>query len=281
MENGHFKKITLACLLCLLTTMMGCYTDIGCWPRAEYQRTVQLSAPLPPGSGFANRTHNGSITITGADVTDCNLTATIIARAMTEENAQKLAGETKIKLEPSGNRLIAKIEKPTFMTNRSVCVNLDITVPNHTDLELTTHNGRVRITNITGCINGTTHNGGVTAEQTSGTIELHTHNGSVTCREVSGDVKLYTHNGKINAVYSKDAASVCNVSMETHNGGIDFTAPPNFSAVVEASTHNGSINSDLPITVSGKINRRKLTGTISTGEGKLHLESHNGSIKIR
>jgi len=50
---------------------------------------------------------------------------------------------------------------------------------------------------------------------------------------------------------------------------------------VDASTHNGSINTDLPITVTGKVSKSKLTGTIGNGDGKLYLETHNGSIRLR
>ncbi len=282
MENDFPKKVSLGSLLCLLIVAAGCCFIIGsCAMRAKYERTVQLSAPLSPGSGFAAQTHNGSITITGADVTDCNLTATVTARAITEEDAKKLAERVKIKLEPWGDKLTAKIDKPTFRFNKSVSVSLDVTVPNNTDLELTTHNGSIRITDITGRLNATTHNGKVTAEQISGTIELHTHNGSVICREVSGDTQLKTHNGSVKLYYSEDAPSVCNISLITYNGGIDLTTPSDFSGEVEASTHNGSINTELPITVKGKVSRRKLTGTIGTGQGKLHLETHNGSIGIR
>ena len=250
-------------------------------PLAKYTRTVQLSAPLSAGSTFAAQTHNGSITVEGADVTDCNLTATIVARAVTEKEAKKLAEEIKIKLEPVGNKLTAKIEKPTLMINRSVAVSLDVQVPDHTSLELTTHNGAVEITNITGNINATTHNGRVTATQVSGTAKLRTHNGSIKCEEISGDAQLKTHNGSVKVYYAEAAPPVCNVLLITHNGGIDFTAPSNFSAAVEASTHNGSINTDLPVTVIGQVSKRKLTGTVGTGQGKLHLETHNGSIKIK
>ena len=69
--------------------------------------------------------------------------------------------------------------------------------------------------------------------------------------------------------------------MTTHNGGIDLKTPPDFSAAVDVSTHNGSIDSNLAITVKGKLSRRKIQGTIGKGEGKLHLETHNGSIDIR
>ncbi len=282
MENGFVKKVSLGSLLCLLITAAGCCFNIGsCAMRAKYERTVQLSAPLSPGSGFAAQTHNGSITITGADVTDCNLTATIIGRAVTEEDAQKIAERTTIKLEPSGDKLTAKIKKPTFLMNQSVSVSLDVQVPNQTDLELTTHNGAIIITNITGRLNGTTHNGKVIAEQISGTVELRTHNGSVICREVSGDTQLKTHNGNVKLYYSQAAPSVCNISLITYNGGIDLTTPLNFSGEVDASTHNGSIRTDLPITVVGKVSKSKLTGTIGAGRGKLHLETHNGSIRIK
>jgi len=281
MKKGNFTRVSLGFLLCLPIAAAGCFYTEGCIPTEKYERAVFLSAPLSPGGSFEAQTHNGYINITGADVTDCNLTTTIIARADTEENAKKLAEEIKIKLEPFGNKLTVKIEKPTFMMNQSVCVNLDVTVPNHTDTELTTHNGAVRIANITGEVNDTTHNGRVTTEKVSGTAKLRTHNGKIICEEVSGDIQFETHNGGIKAFYSKNAPPICNVSMITHNGSVTLTTPPSFSAKVDASTHNGSINTDLPITVIGKVTKRKLTGAIGTGEGKLHLETHNGSTKIR
>lgn len=283
MKNSHVTKISMASLLCMILLLAGCYIDLGCCSlQAKYERTVQLSAPLSPGSDFAAKTHNGSITINGTDSTDCNLKATIVARAMTEEKARILAEEeVKVTLESSGNGLVVKIDKPKYMRNRSVSVNLDIATPNQANLELNTHNGAVKITDINGQIDATTHNGKITAENVSGTIELLTHNGTVVCQDVSGNAKLRTHNGKIKAYYSESAPSVCDISMITHNGGIDLTAPPDFSAAVEATTHNGSIETNLAITVIGKLSKNKLKGTIGKGEGKLHLETHNGSINIR
>jgi hypothetical protein len=278
MKNDFLKKILLVSLLCLLAVGVGSCISIA---RAKYERTVQLSAPLSPGSNFTAQTHNGSITIAGADITDCNLTATIIGRARTEEGAKKIAEQTTIKLIPSANKLTARIDKPKVRFSQSVSVSLDVTIPDNADLELTTHNGALVITNITGRLNGTTHNGKITAEQVSGAAELFTHNGSVTCKEISGDAKLKTHNGGIKVYYSQAALSVCDISLITHNGGVELETPKNFSGEVEASTHNGSIKTELPITVKGKVSKKKLTGTIGTGQGKLYLETHNGSIKIK
>jgi len=282
MQRKHVTRVPLGCMLCLLMLLAGCCFNMGsCAMRAKYQRTVQLSAPLSHGSTFAAQTNNGSITINGADVADCNLTATIVARAETEEDAKELAEKIKVTLEPLGNRLTARIERPTNLRNKSVSVSLDINVPNQTNLELLTQNGSVGITDITGQVNAATHNGKVTAEKVSGSAILNTYNGSIICTEISGDTQLRTHNGSVKVFYSKDSPSVCSISLTTYNGGIYFSAPPDLSAQVNASTHNGSINTDLPIQVSGKVSKSKLTGTIGTGQGKLHLETYNGSIRIR
>jgi len=186
-----------------------------------------------------------------------------------------------VTLVPSGNRLITRIDKPTQLINKSVSVSLDVEVPNQTDLSLVTHNGAVEISDITGRLDADTHNGKVASERVSGTINFKTHNGSVTCDRVSGSTQLKSHNGSIKAFYTDTAPSVCDISIITYNGGIEIKTPPSFSAKIDASTHNGSINTDLPITVSGKISKNSLKGTIGAGEGQLHLETYNGSIRIR
>jgi hypothetical protein len=249
--------------------------------QAKYERTMQLSAPLSSGSTFEAQTHNGSITINGADVTECNMTATIVTRAATDEEARELSDQVNVTLVPSGNRLTVKIDRPTNLINKSVSVSLDVKVPNQTNLKLITHNGSVEISDITGQLDATTHNGKVACERISGTTTFETHNGSVTCNEISGSTKLKSHNGSVKAFYTSTAPSACDISMVTNNGGIELKTPPSLSAKIDVSTHNGSINTDLPITVSGKISKSKLTGTIGAGEGQLHLETYNGSIRIR
>jgi hypothetical protein len=281
MKDPRTAKVSLGCFLCALLLPAGCCINLGCLMQARYERTVQLSAPLSPGSTFAAETHNGAITIIGGDAAECSLTATIVTRATTDEEAQELSDQVSLTLVPSGDRLTLKIDKPTHLVNKSISVSLDVNVPKQTSLDLLTHNGAVQITDITGHVEATTHNGKTTADNVSGATVLKTHNGEINCREVSGDTKLETHNGGVDVVYSETAPAVCDVSIVTHNGSIHFTSPPGFSAQVDASTHNGSVRTDLPITITGNVSKRSLKGTIGTGEGKLKLETYNGSIKIK
>lgn len=281
MKSCPITKLSLGCVLCLLTLLTGCIYIGSCAMQERYERTVQLSAPLSPGSTFAAETHNGSIILRGGEAAECNLTATIVGQATSQEDAQELAEATQVTLEPSGDKLIVKIDKPTLRMNQSVSVSLNGTVPNKTNLELLTHNGSVELVHITGQVNAATHNGKVTTEDVSGGFSLTTHNGDVRCTGMSGDAQLKTHNGSIRASYAQSAPSACEVSLVTYNGSIEFTAPPGFSAKVEAATHNGSVHTDLPITVVGKVSRNEIKGTIGAGQGKLHLETYNGSIQIK
>lgn len=283
MENDNsVKRVSLSCLLCLLVLLTGCCVYVGsCDMQAKYEKIVHLTMPLSPSSGFETQTHNGSVTVKGADVADCNVIATIVARARTEDDAFELAEQTEVKFERMGDNLVLRIKRPQNLRNRSVSVSLDCVIPNRVDLKLGSHNGAVKINDITGQIDATTHNGRVTVENMTGDIKLLTHNGGIHCEEISGDAQLRTHNGSVKVYYSGDAESICDISVVTHNGSIELTAPANFSAQVEATTNNGSINTDLPIMVTGKVSKTRLTGTIGNGEGKLYLETHNGSIRIK
>lgn len=280
MKKGNFPKTSAGLLLCWLSAV-SCLCAAGCIPTEKYERIVLLTKPLSAGGSFEAQTHNGYINVTGADIADCNLIATITARADTVENAQRLAEAVEVKLIASGSKLTAKIEKPELAPYECISVDLDVTIPTQTGIDLNTHNGSVKIENLTGQLNGTTHNGTISCKKVAGNIQLETHNGEVICEEVSGDIKLRTHNGNAKAFYAATAPPICNVSMITHNGCVSVTTPPNFSAKVEASTHNGLIDTALPMTVTGSITRNNLTGTIGKGEGSLYLETHNGSINIK
>jgi len=261
MKNS-LAKMSLACLLCLMTALTGCYINIDGWPRAEYERTDKINAPLEPGSTLALENNVGSITIAGANVNECNVIATISVKAPTEEEAQKLAEQIKIELDRNGNTLTVKTEKPHTKKYRSISISFDITLPRQTALELGCDVGKIRVSNIT--------------EK----IKAQTDVGGITCKEISNDIDLKVDVGEVKVVYSKDAPAIRSITISTDVGGIELTTPPDFSATVYAETDVGSIKTDLPLTVRGKISK-SLHGTIGAGEGELRLKTDVGSIKIR
>jgi hypothetical protein len=277
MEKKRLTVLAFGVVICLLFSVGGC--DI---PSAKFERTVELSAPLSAGYSFKAETHNGSITVEGRDEDGCDVTAVITGRASKVETAKDIADKTKVRLKNSGNKITVEIKKPKLGWNESVNVRLDAKLPNKTNiLHLGTHNGAVTVSNIKGKVDGSTHNGRIKTSRISGETKLETHNGAVVCEGISGNAWMTTHNGSIKTFFAADAPGVCEISLETYNGSIDLKTPSNLSAAIDVSTHNGSIKTELPITLIGKVSKRKLQGKIGEGLGKLQLGTHNGSIKIR
>ena len=52
-----------------------------------------------------------------------------------------------------------------------------------------------------------------------------------------------------------------------------------------AWTHNSSVRTDLPLTVIGKIRKRKIMEMINPGQllcvGEVYLKTHNGIVRIK
>ena len=192
MKRGMFTKLLLYCLLCSLIAVVGCYIQISgySYPRARYERTVQLSRPMSAGSLFAATSNDGWINVTGGEVTDCNVTATIIARADSDEKARKIAEKTRVKLEQFGSKLTVKLEKPILIMNQSVDVQIEAMVPKSCDVDLSTDDGDITIENINGDIDIKTDDGSVSLARIVGDIKVRSNDGSVSIQEFNSDVNL-------------------------------------------------------------------------------------------
>jgi hypothetical protein len=122
----------------------------------------------------------------------------------------------------------------------------------------------------------------------NGSIDASHLNGDVTLSTVNGDVDFSTTasgggttvNGSIHGEIGQATWSDT-LTMKTVNGSITLKLPADVSTDVKAATVNGDINTDFPLTVTGKISRRRLEGTIGGGGRVLALDSVNGSITLK
>ncbi len=126
---------------------------------------------------------------------------------------------------------------------------------------------------------GRTVNGEVEATRLNGDVELNTVNGSTTF-STTGMGRASTVNGSIRGEMGRADWSDT-LQMQTVNGSITLTLPQTLNTDVRVATVNGDINTDFPLTVSGRISRRRLEGTIGGGGRTLALESVNGSITLK
>jgi hypothetical protein len=124
-----------------------------------------------------------------------------------------------------------------------------------------------------------TVNGAIRARGLGSRVHARTVNGSITV-ETTGACDAETVNGSITATFSRlDPAS--GVTFKTVNGGITLSLPAETNATVDATTVNGSFESDLPLTLQGRLNRRRFEGTLGSGGPRLAMKTVNGGITLR
>ncbi len=267
--------LTLSLCLCSILPVTGCDIQIGDWSRAKYERTVQQQAPLAPGSTVIAQTSSGSITITGAEVTDCSVVAQIRVQAPTEEEAQEIAEQVEIKLEPVGQTLTVEAEKPPRKRRRSISISYDITAPKQTNIDCTSSYGAIKLSNIDGNIKGKTSSGSISAEDIQGSAQLDTSYGSVTCRNITGDnIQLKSSSGSIRA-----ENIVGPVNLNTSYGSI--TCDDISGGDIKLKTSSGNIR--LSKASGGDCDAHTSYGSINIDEiksGLLKLHSGSGGINV-
>lgn len=276
MKKNDLTVLALGLCLCLLLLVNGCDIRIGNWGQAKYERTVQQQAPLAAGSTLVVETSSGSVTVIGAEVTDCNVVARICGRAPTEEEAQQLAEQVKIELEAVGNTLTVRAEKPSTKRNRSISISYDITVPRQTNIECASSYGSIQLTDIDGDVSGKTKSGSITAENIEGSADLDTSYGSINCKDISGDnIKLKSSSGAITAENIKGPADISTsygtITCKDMSGG-DIIKLKTSSGQIKLS--NASFGDCDAHTSYGSIVSEQLKGD------SLKLNSSSGSIDI-
>ncbi len=199
MGNRDRQRILPACLLALVPLLVtSCIYVEGGGPMARCEKQVPLSAPLEPGGSFSAETQDGSITVEGTNANECTVLATVVTQAWTMEGAEELAAKIDVKLERSWDGLKVVIEKPPIIRNAGYSVSLEATVPTQTNVALTTSDGALHITNITGTMSAITSDGRIQAQDVAGDAEFKTSDGSITCVRLNAPMlDCYTSDGGI------------------------------------------------------------------------------------
>ena len=308
MKSGIFTRILLYCLLCSLIAVAGCYIQIRgySYPRARYERTVQLSRPMSAGTLFAAKSNDGWITVNGSETTDCNVTATIIARADSDEKARTIAEKTKVKLEQFGSKLTVKLEKPILMMNQSVDIQVEAMVVKSCDVELSTDDGNITIENINGDIDIKTDDGSVSLARIAGDIKVRSDDGSINVQEFNSDVNLQragwidiqTDDGSVTMsrvvgnikVRSDDGSTrveevAGNVNIQSDDGRITVVYSEDAGGVCNVSlvTDDAAIDITAPANFSADVEVITNDGSINTDlpiklTGKLGKSGIKGTI---
>jgi hypothetical protein len=124
-------------------------------------------------------------------------------------------------------------------------------------------------------VNGEVRGEGVTAE-----VDAESTNGSIFVATTGGPVNARTTNGSIHASMGKfDLRS--DLRFESTNGTVTAEFAEDINAEVDLSTTNGRFMTDFPVTVSGRIDPRRLRATLGKGGPRIRLATTNGNVELR
>ena len=240
------------------------------------------------------------------------------SKADTKAKAEENAKLVKITVKEEGNTLRIKTEYPEKkIKNLSVSVAYNLTIPSGASVQITNVSGNLNLGEIGGAVKAnttsgnvilagakkgakcTTVSGNVEVSAVTGNVFLETVSGTVTATNVSGNVDAKTTSGGIvldgikdakdisaevlsgTVKYTGDIFSDGRYHLKSHSGGVKMMIPANSAFDLEASTFSGSVDTDFDVTVSGKVSKKKLSGTVNGGGAEVTLKTFSGSITVK
>jgi predicted regulator of Ras-like GTPase activity (Roadblock/LC7/MglB family) len=146
---------------------------------------------------------------------------------------------------------------------RGAFCEIELNVPRHIVSKISSVNGAISVSNISGRIDASAVNGCVALENTKGSANISTVNGSVVANVQNSEDYLV---------------------ISTVNGSITLVLLNPSNATLKASTINGRVqftNNDDIKNLKVNINRNKIKTKFGDGSGNIELTSVNGLIDVK
>jgi DUF4097 and DUF4098 domain-containing protein YvlB len=165
---------------------------------------------------------------------------------------------------------------PMHLFSRSPRANIIISTPEHTDVNVENHVGRVEINGVKGSVTVESSTGAMSLRSVAGVIKVRTKTGSLNLDEVDGTISARSVTGSIR--FSGTISKGENW-FRTMTGSIRLTLKREPNLSVEARTRLGRIEC-TPELADAHYERGKYIGHINEGAGRLIAETRTGNIRI-
>ncbi len=132
--------------------------------------------------------------------------------------------------------------------------------------------------------------GGAELKTVSGDILLENSEGDVEAEVVSGDIELIDISGADEIASKSVSGNVKYVGSLSRGGSYKFNAlngdvtlilPSNSAFELYAKTFSGDIDTDFEITLTGKLDKRELRGTVNGGGAEVTLKTFSGDVYLK
>lgn len=219
--------------------------SVGSYQQDRIEQTFNVSsAPNLEIDNFA-----GNVTVRAGESGVIRVVAT--KRAPRRSDLERI----RVQMSEQDGGLVIKTERPSTLSN--VTVNLEISTPVDTDLDVHSGAGNMSIC----CL--------------SGDVSVDTGAGNIDTNDLTGWIN--THSGAGNIDYQGAPQGDCR--FEVGAGNIDLRLPADLSMEVDVETGVGNVDVGFP--VDGQVTRRSVQGTIGNGDqGKIYAHTGAGNIDL-
>jgi DUF4097 and DUF4098 domain-containing protein YvlB len=245
----------------------------------------------------------GSLTVRSGDGNQIQVVA--VKHAALRRDLERI----EVEITPEQGALRIETTKPRSLV--SAWVDLTITAPSGSRLDLSTGSGKVEVRGFDGGAQVHTGSGSIVVEALQGDVALHTGSGSVSIQEAagrlkadsgSGSIKVQGMDGELEAHTGSGSfdvrGAVGTTRLSTGSGGVDYQGSPqgecrfttgsggirlhlpaNLNAQVDLHTGSGSVEVAYP--VEGLVTRSDVQGTIGGGgPTSIFAETGSGGIDL-
>jgi DUF4097 and DUF4098 domain-containing protein YvlB len=272
---SNLKKNGL--VITLLAVLIGISTAPSQAQAGSDRVAVAFSDPSQPGTLKVGLL-SGSITVKAYEGKE----VVVEARARSNRESAAEGGMKRIPLTSTGLSVEEENNRVQVSADsHQRPVDLTITVPVHTSLNLRTVN-----------------DGNIVVTGADGDIDVNNVNGTVTLNNVSATVVAHALNGKVLVTMNR-VNSAKPMAFSSLNGDIDVTFPADLKASVVFGSERGEVYSDFDVQLQAQAPQqvvedtrtqggryrvkveKTVRGTINGGGQEIQFKNFNGSIYIR
>lgn len=182
-------------------------------------------------------------------------------------------------------------------SQRSMRIDLVITVPESSDVDFKTGAGNVEVYQVAGRIEGSSGAGNISIERVKGQVDVSTGAGNIDVRGGSGQVDVQTGAGNVSlvgvmgSVYARSGAGNIHAEitrqpdrdcrLESGAGNVTVELDDDIAMSVDAHASMGSASTDFALATEGRWMSKSFSGNINGGGPELYLRSGVGSVELK
>jgi len=273
------RRAPIAGLLPVLGLLIAALALAGCvGGNITAEETVTQSFQTGAAPRIVVETFNGEIEVSAGSSGAVEVVAVKRGAGFSRAEAEDDLQNVEVSMTQSGDtiRIVARRTDGAFAIGNSGA-SIRLSVPASASLELTSSNGGLTSSSVSGDVRMDTSNGRIEVRDGAGRIDVETSNGAIDIEAAGAVVDAGTSNGRITFSGSLAEGSQ---TFRTSNGAIEITLPADARFRIDASTSNGRVSSDFA--VAGEADDESLHGVVGENPAvSINASSSNGNIRIQ